>query len=54
MIWIREIKYGVAEYNQQLFVLSYEYTGERMILRLDDDALSRPLPELGLGGPELP
>ena len=30
-----------------------EHAGERMILRLDDDALSGPLPELGLGCPEL-
>jgi hypothetical protein len=30
-----------------------EHASERMILRLDDDALSGPLPELGLGCPEL-
>lgn len=30
-----------------------EHACERMILRLDDDALSGPLPELSLGRPEL-
>lgn len=34
-------------------MLAHEHAGERTILRLDDDALSRPLPELGLGRPEL-
>lgn len=30
-----------------------EHTGERTILSFDDDALFGPLPELGLGRPEL-
>jgi hypothetical protein len=53
MICIREIKYGVAQNNQQLFVFAYEYTSEWMVLGFYNHALSRPLPELGLGGPEL-
>jgi hypothetical protein len=53
MIWIREIKYGVAQNHQQLFVFAYKYTSEWMILSFDNHALSGPLPELGLGRPEL-
>ena len=53
MIWICEIKYGVTQNNQQLFVFAYEYASEWMVLRFYNHALSRPLPELGLGGPEL-
>jgi hypothetical protein len=53
MIWIREIKHGIAQYNEELFIFAHEYTCERMILSLDDYALSRPLPELGLGRPKL-
>src|SRR5258708_7423158 len=53
MIWVREIEYCVAQHNQQLFVLPHEHASERMILRFSDDALSGPLPELGLGCPEL-
>ncbi len=53
MIWVGEVEYCVAQHYQQLFVVACEYTGERMILRFNDDAFSRPLPELGLGCPEL-
>ena len=53
MIWIREIKHGVAQNNQQLLVFAYEYTSEWMILGFYNHALSCPLPKLGLGGPEL-
>ena len=34
-------------------MLAHEHAGEWAIMRLDDDALSRPLPELGLSRPEL-
>ena len=53
MIWIGEIKNCVTQHNQQFFVIANEHTGERTIVRLDDDALPCPLPELGLGCPEL-
>lgn len=53
MIWVGEIEYCVAQHNQYLFVLANEHTRERTILGFDDDALSGPLPELGLGRPEL-
>ena len=53
MIWICEIKYGVAQNDQQFFVFAYEYASERMILSFDNHGLSRPLPELSLGRPEL-
>ena len=53
MIRIGEIENCVAQHNQQFLVIPNEHTGERMVLRLDDDALPCPLPELGLGCPEL-
>ena len=52
MIWVGEIEYCVAQDDQKLFVLVHEYASERSILGLNNDALSRPLPELGLSRPE--
>lgn len=54
MIGIREIKDCIAQHNEQLFMFAYEHASEWLVLRLNDDARSYPLPELGLRCPELP
>ena len=52
MILVRKVENGVAQYNHQLFMFVYEDSGKRLILNLDDDAISRPLPKLRLSCPE--
>ncbi len=54
MIGIREIKDCIAQHNEQLFMFAYEHASEWLVLGLNDDARSYPLPELGLRCPELP
>jgi hypothetical protein len=53
MIWIRKIKDCIAHYNEQFFIFAHEHASEWVILRLNNDARSYPLPELGLRCPEL-
>jgi hypothetical protein len=53
MIWIRKIKDCIAHYNEQFFIFAHEHASEWSVLRLNNDARSYPLPELGLRCPEL-
>ena len=48
-----QVENGVAEQYHQLFILPYESARKGMILNLDDDSFSNPLPKLGLCSPEL-
>ena len=50
---MRQVQNRITQYNQQLFVLAFEYSRQRLFARFDDDAFSHPLPELCLSGPEL-
>lgn len=52
MIRVGEIEDCVVQQNQKLFVLVNEHASERLILDLDDDTFSRPLPELSLSRPK--
>lgn len=49
--WIRKVQYCVSEYDHFLFVFANEGTRERLILDLGYNAVSNPLPELGLRCP---
>jgi hypothetical protein len=53
MIGGRQIQHCVTYHDQEFFVFFQKHPGQRLILRFDDHAVSYPLPELGLGGPEL-
>lgn len=53
VIWSGQIEHHVTHQNHQFFILPQEQSGQRIILGLDDDAISNPLPELGLRGPKL-
>lgn len=52
MVLVCNIEYGVAQDNHQFFVVAYENSGQRSIPRLDDDAVSGPLPKLCLRRPK--
>ena len=50
---MRQVQYGVTQEHHQLFVLSREFAGQRLIPGFHYDAFSGPLPKLRLRGPEL-
>ena len=53
MIWMSEIQHRVAQGDHRLLVLALESSGQGTIPSFYYDAVSHPLPELGLCGPEL-
>lgn len=53
MIWRRKVKHGISQQNHQFFIFTKEQSGQRIILRLDDDAIPDPLPKLSLRCPKL-
>lgn len=53
VIRMGQVENRVADQHQQLFMLAVESSSQRLLARLDHDALSDPLPELSLRRPEL-
>ena len=50
---MRQIEHRITQQYQQLFMLSSKYPRQRLVISLDHDAFSYPLPELCLRGPKL-
>ena len=54
VIGVSKIQNGITEYNHQLLMLSSELASQRIFSGPGHYSFSDPLPELSLGGPELP
>ena len=53
MIRMGQIQNCVAQQNEQLLMIAFELSAQRLITCLDNDAFPHPLPELCLSGPKL-
>jgi hypothetical protein len=53
MIRASEAEHGTTKHDRQFFMLPKKLARQRLILQLDDDTFSEPLPELSLSRPEL-